>query len=115
TPLSKQKTLYVNLNLDVLYLRNSPRLSNIKLIRALYITNYTPFRSLRLDTRRINGDIWDWVDDVGRTFNMIPSDNSSLQSHLTSYIKSLLKQVWYFSSTVEFLELIVDENQDTPI
>jgi 2EXR family len=111
TPLSKQKTLYVNLNLDVLYLRNSPRLSNMKHVRSVYLTNYTPFRNLRLNTPWIDGNMEAWFDDAGVPNSAIPSDTYLLRS----CIRSLLKQAWYFSSTVECVELIVGENQDTSV
>jgi hypothetical protein len=106
TPLTKLKTLYVNLNLDVHYLGNSPWVSNIELVRAFYLTNYTPFRNLRVDTRRYNGGVQDWIDEARPVNNMILSDTFLLQSR----ISSLLKQAWYFPSTVERVKLIADEN-----
>lgn len=111
TPVSKQKTLYVNLDLDVLHLRNSPQFANVKHVRDLYLTNFTPFRSLRLDTRGITGQWGEWFDDAGAPINTIHLDTYLLQSR----IRSLGQQAWYFSSTVECVELIVDENQENPI
>jgi hypothetical protein len=110
TTLSKQKTLYVNLNVDALYLRNTPQFMSINHIRSQYLTNFTLLRILRLDTRWINGNMGEWYDDAGR-INHKASDKYFQQS----CIRSLIQQAWYFSSTVECIELIVDENQDTPI
>lgn len=118
-PRAQRFKIYVNLNVDVLYLRSSPLLVDKRHLRLVFLTNYAPFRRIRFDTRSISGSIddfngidtfrmEDWVDDEGCAYYVVPAEINLLRHHQTLCVKALLEHAHYFSSNVEFVELIVD-------